>query len=56
LVNSVVAGAVVGLFGLEFSSVRSVLHAVVDSATAVLSATKGRVYLIALFSLWVVTG
>jgi hypothetical protein len=55
LVNNVVAGAVVGLFGLVFSAVRSVSHATVDKPTMTYNATKGRVNRMGTFSRLMVT-
>ena len=54
-VNSDAAGAVVGLFGLVLSEVRSVWHAVDAIAPAASNATECRVNFIRLFSRCAVT-
>ena len=55
LLNNVVAGAVVGLFGFTLMPVRSVEQAVAATVNPVSSATENRVRFMSEFSLRAVT-
>lgn len=55
LLNNEVAGAVVGLFGLVFNPVRSVLQAIAASEAIVTSAAESRVSCIGVCSRLTVT-